>query len=172
MVESVKDFAIFTVDPQGRIVSWNPGAERLFGYPEQEILGQHLAILFTPEDRAGGVPEQRNRHRRRQGPRIRRALASVQGRRPLLRQRRGHPDLRRRKQAARFHQDRARHHRAEAGRRSRPRGGRAAQGHRRDRRRRHHHDRRAGHRRVDEPGRRARSSAIRTRKSSATTSRC
>ena len=58
MVESVKDFAIFTVDPQGRIVSWNPGAEQLFGYPEPEILGQHLAILFTPEDRAGGVPEQ------------------------------------------------------------------------------------------------------------------
>ena len=57
MVESVKDFAIFTVDPQGRIVSWNPGAERLFGYPEPEILGQHLDILFTPEDRAGGVPE-------------------------------------------------------------------------------------------------------------------
>jgi PAS domain S-box-containing protein len=57
MVESVKDFAIFTVDPRGRIVSWNPGAERLFGYPEPEILGQHLDILFTPEDRAGGVPE-------------------------------------------------------------------------------------------------------------------
>ena len=57
MVESVKDFAIFTVDPQGRIVSWNPGAERLFGYPEPEILGQHLETLFTPEDRAGGVPE-------------------------------------------------------------------------------------------------------------------
>ncbi len=57
MVESVKDFAIFTIDPQGRIVSWNPGAERLFGYPEPEILGQHLDTLFTPEDRAGGVPE-------------------------------------------------------------------------------------------------------------------
>lgn len=57
MVESVKDFAIFTVDPQGRIVSWNPGAERLFGYAESEILGQHLNILFTPEDRAGGIPE-------------------------------------------------------------------------------------------------------------------
>ncbi len=58
MVESVKDFAIFTVDPQGRIVSWNPGAEQLFGYSEPEVLGQHLAILFTPEDRAGGIPEQ------------------------------------------------------------------------------------------------------------------
>jgi len=58
MVESVKDFAIFTVDPQGRIVSWNAGAEQLFGYPEPEVLGEHLAILFTPEDRAGGIPEQ------------------------------------------------------------------------------------------------------------------
>jgi PAS domain S-box-containing protein len=57
MVESVKDFAIFTVDPQARIVSWNPGAERLFGYAEPEILGQHLNILFTPEDRAAGIPE-------------------------------------------------------------------------------------------------------------------
>jgi PAS domain S-box-containing protein len=57
MVESVKDFAIFTIDPQGRIVSWNPGAERLFGYPEPEILAQQFDILFTQEDRAGGVPE-------------------------------------------------------------------------------------------------------------------
>src|SRR6202041_838617 len=58
MVESVKDFAIFTVDPQGLVVTWNPGAERLFGYPEKEILGQQLATLFTSEDRAAGVPEQ------------------------------------------------------------------------------------------------------------------
>ena len=58
MVESIKDFAIFTVDPQGLVVTWNPGAERLFGYPEKEILGQELAILFTPEDRAAGVPDQ------------------------------------------------------------------------------------------------------------------
>jgi PAS domain S-box-containing protein len=57
MVESVKDFAIFTADPQARIVSWNPGAERLFGYAESEILGQPLNTLFTPEDRAAGVPE-------------------------------------------------------------------------------------------------------------------
>ncbi len=56
-VESVKDFALFTVDPQGRIASWNPGAQRLFGYDEPEILGQDLALLYTPEDRAGGVPQ-------------------------------------------------------------------------------------------------------------------
>ena len=56
-VESVKDFALFTVDPQGRIASWNPGAQRLFGFEEPEILGQDLGVLYTPEDRAGGVPE-------------------------------------------------------------------------------------------------------------------
>src|SRR5262249_40897813 len=58
MVESVKDFAIFSIDLQGRIVSWNPGAERLFGYPEQEIMGQHVGVVFTEEDRAGRIPEQ------------------------------------------------------------------------------------------------------------------
>jgi PAS domain S-box-containing protein len=57
MVESVKDVAIFTIDPRGRIVSWNPGAQQLFGYAEHEILGQSLAVLYIPEDRAGGVPE-------------------------------------------------------------------------------------------------------------------
>ena len=57
MVESVKDFALFTVDPQGRVASWNPGAEHLFGYTEQEILGQSFAVLFTQEDQDGGIPK-------------------------------------------------------------------------------------------------------------------
>ena len=57
LVESVKDFAIFTVNPDGRIVSWNSGAEQLFGYAEHEIVGQDLGGIFTPEDRAGRVPE-------------------------------------------------------------------------------------------------------------------
>ncbi len=57
MVESVKDFAIFTVDPQGRVVSWNPGAEHLFGYTEPEILGQNFAMLFTEDDQDGGIPK-------------------------------------------------------------------------------------------------------------------
>ncbi len=58
MVESIKDFAIFTVDPDGHVVSWNSGAEQLFGYSEADIIGQKLAVLFPPEDRAAGVPEQ------------------------------------------------------------------------------------------------------------------
>jgi PAS domain S-box-containing protein len=57
MVESLKDVAIFTVDTQGRVASWNTGAERLFGYAEYEIVGRGIAVIFTPEDRDAGVPE-------------------------------------------------------------------------------------------------------------------
>ncbi|HEX8492114.1 MAG TPA: PAS domain S-box protein [Pyrinomonadaceae bacterium] len=56
MVESVKDYAIFATDAEGRVVSWNTGAERVFGYPESEIIGRSGNILFTPEDIARGVP--------------------------------------------------------------------------------------------------------------------
>src|SRR6516165_6390944 len=48
MVESVKDVAIFTVDPQGRVASWNAGAEHLFGYAEREILGRGHGVLYLP----------------------------------------------------------------------------------------------------------------------------
>ncbi len=56
MIESVKDVAIFTMDPGGRVVTWNPGAQRLFGYADREIIGREAEVLFTPEDRAAGVP--------------------------------------------------------------------------------------------------------------------
>ena len=56
LVENVKDYAIFVIDPQGRVQSWNPGAERLLGYREDEIVGQSADIFFTPEDIAGRVP--------------------------------------------------------------------------------------------------------------------
>ena len=58
-VESdIKDYAIFLMDTDGRVINWNRGAERILGYTEREILGQSGAIVFTPEDRAAGVPEQ------------------------------------------------------------------------------------------------------------------
>ena len=57
MVESVSDYSIFATDTTGRILSWNRGAERLFGYTEAELLGQTDSILFTPEDRERGEPE-------------------------------------------------------------------------------------------------------------------
>ncbi len=58
MVDSVKDYAIFSTDPQGRITSWNRGAERLFGWKEEDILGRATTVLFLPEDVARGVPKQ------------------------------------------------------------------------------------------------------------------
>jgi len=57
LFESVRDFAIFSMDTEGRITNWNPGAERLFGYRSEEIVGQDVSILFTPEDRAARISE-------------------------------------------------------------------------------------------------------------------
>jgi len=51
MMDSVEDYAILTLDLEGHIDMWNAGAERMFGYTAEEIIGQHGAILFTPEDR-------------------------------------------------------------------------------------------------------------------------
>lgn len=57
LIESAKDYAIFTIDLQRRVNSWNHGAEKIFGYTESEILGQSADILFTPDDRAKGDAE-------------------------------------------------------------------------------------------------------------------
>jgi two-component system CheB/CheR fusion protein len=56
VIDSAIDYAIFTMDDAGRIDSWNSGAERMFGYPAGEIIGKESAVIFTPEDRATGVP--------------------------------------------------------------------------------------------------------------------
>jgi PAS domain S-box-containing protein len=56
MVESVKDYAIFMLDPDGRVASWNAGAERINGYAADEIIGQHFSVFFTSEDLAEGKP--------------------------------------------------------------------------------------------------------------------
>lgn len=58
LVENVKDYAIFMLDPQGCVASWNTGAERIFGYQEAEILGQPISHFFPPEAIRQGVPEQ------------------------------------------------------------------------------------------------------------------
>jgi len=57
LVENTTDYAIFTVAPDGRVLTWNPGAERLLGYREAEILGQSSFRTFTPEDVRAGEPE-------------------------------------------------------------------------------------------------------------------
>jgi PAS domain S-box-containing protein len=54
LISSLKDFAILTLDPQGRITSCNEGAEKVNGYPESEIVGKHVAVFYSEEDiRAG-----------------------------------------------------------------------------------------------------------------------
>lgn len=58
IVESVKDYAIFTLDLNGQITSWNSGAERILGYKEAEIMGHSTHIIFTPEDKETGQAEQ------------------------------------------------------------------------------------------------------------------
>jgi two-component system, chemotaxis family, CheB/CheR fusion protein len=61
VVETAEDYAIIITDPEGRVVSWNKGAERMFGYSEPEMRGRPAALIFTPEDRAAGVPEREMR---------------------------------------------------------------------------------------------------------------
>jgi PAS domain S-box-containing protein len=57
LVEAAKGYAIFMTDADGRVSTWNEGAQRLFGCGEAEILGEDASVLFTPEDRECGIPE-------------------------------------------------------------------------------------------------------------------
>jgi PAS domain S-box-containing protein len=56
LVESVRDYAIFMLDPEGRVVTWNAGAERFKGYRAHEIIGQHFSRFYPPEALARGLP--------------------------------------------------------------------------------------------------------------------
>ncbi|MEA2706230.1 MAG: hypothetical protein QOH22_1018 [Gemmatimonadaceae bacterium] len=57
MVESVRDYAIFLLDPSGYIASWNRGAQRIKGYSAGEIIGRHFSVFYGPEDIAARKPE-------------------------------------------------------------------------------------------------------------------
>jgi PAS domain S-box-containing protein len=56
LVNGTKDYAIFSLDPAGRVASWNQGAERIKGYTAEEIIGVHFSRFYTPEDLASGKP--------------------------------------------------------------------------------------------------------------------
>jgi PAS domain S-box-containing protein len=56
LVGAVTDYAIYMLDPDGRIATWNPGAERVKGYTAEEIIGHHYSRFFTPEDVAADLP--------------------------------------------------------------------------------------------------------------------
>lgn len=57
LIEGATDFAIMMIDTEGRIASWNPGAERILGRRAEEAIGAHSSVLFTEEDRAMGEPQ-------------------------------------------------------------------------------------------------------------------
>jgi PAS domain S-box-containing protein len=67
MIESATDYAIFALDPDGKAINWNTGAERLFGYSGAEMIGQDSDVIFTPEDRTAGVPQAERRKAQEQG---------------------------------------------------------------------------------------------------------
>jgi len=58
LVEEVKDYAIFMLDPTGKIVSWNKGAQKIKGYTAKEIIGQHFSCFYTSEDIERGKPNE------------------------------------------------------------------------------------------------------------------
>jgi PAS domain S-box-containing protein len=59
LIEGVKEYAIFRLDPLGYVVSWNAGAERLKGYRAEEIIGKHFSVLYPREDVMSGKPERK-----------------------------------------------------------------------------------------------------------------
>jgi PAS domain S-box-containing protein len=58
IVENALDYAIFTLDFEGRITSWSPGAERILGYADAEIVGLNMSVMFLPSDLAAGADRQ------------------------------------------------------------------------------------------------------------------
>lgn len=57
LIDSIEDYAIYMLDPAGRILTWNRGAKRNKGYSREEVLGQHYSMLFVPEDIDARVPD-------------------------------------------------------------------------------------------------------------------
>lgn len=67
LIDGVVDYAIFLLDPQGHVASWNTGAERLKGYRREEIIGRHFSIFYPPEAKATGWPQEELKRAREQG---------------------------------------------------------------------------------------------------------
>jgi PAS domain S-box-containing protein len=67
LVDSVQDYAIFMLDPDGQVTTWNVGAQRIKGYTPEDIIGQHFSVFYTPEDQEKGTPEKALETARREG---------------------------------------------------------------------------------------------------------
>jgi PAS domain S-box-containing protein len=62
LVQGVTDYGIYMLDPDGLIVNWNVGAERIKGYTAKEVIGRHFSMFYTPEDRAAGLAQKALEH--------------------------------------------------------------------------------------------------------------
>jgi PAS domain S-box-containing protein len=67
LIEAIMDYAIYMLDADGVVTSWNPGAERFKGYTASEIIGQHFSRFYSEEDRKSGLPERALETARREG---------------------------------------------------------------------------------------------------------
>jgi PAS domain S-box-containing protein len=67
LIEGVTEYAIFMLDLDGKVVSWNAGAARIKGYQREEILGQHFSVFYPPDDIAAGKPARELAYARRHG---------------------------------------------------------------------------------------------------------
>ncbi|KAJ3159339.1 hypothetical protein HDU88_000624 [Geranomyces variabilis] len=67
LVNNIRDYAVFLLDTQGRVTTWNPGAQRLKQYAPEEIIGKHFSVLFTEEDIKASKPELELDKARREG---------------------------------------------------------------------------------------------------------
>jgi len=67
LVEAITDYAVYMLDRDGLVASWNPGARRLKGYQAREIVGQHFSRFYTDEDRNSGLPARALETARRTG---------------------------------------------------------------------------------------------------------
>lgn len=57
LVEGVRDYAIYMLDPDGFVTTWNTGAQRIKGYTAEEIIGKHFSCFYTPEDVQSNHPD-------------------------------------------------------------------------------------------------------------------
>src|SRR5215469_7944500 len=58
LLNELKDIAVFSIDPDLKIIGWSPGVEHLLGYSRSDFIGQQAGLLFTPEDREQGIDRQ------------------------------------------------------------------------------------------------------------------
>ena len=75
LLVGVTDYALYMLDPNGLVASWNAGARRIKGYSDEDIIGQHFSKFYFDGDRAAGLPAERLPPQRKRGAMKRRAGA-------------------------------------------------------------------------------------------------